>query len=413
MVSDGIKEQGVFFSRSFWDQLLPVMLSVYVFCVFIPRGVTALERIGLVVALLVSLCNGRWRQALPYLRHGVIGALVLFVIWLGVTTLWSLNPLETFSSVTGVFKDYFLLLIPILYVMTQPALRVAMFRYFAYALVIIILINGWQYLHEWWVTPEVLSDFKLHRGWSHPLLFFFPFVLLQYSLTREKGSRQQWLWLSILVVAVLMLVGTGARAAWLATAAMVAIWLSFEFNWRRLMLLASACLVLGFGAYLTVPFVHMKFAQGLDTSGRVGGVWTAAVDMIKDRPLLGYGFSKDVYNQEFLRRLDSQPNWSIRRAIGPHSNYLEIAYAGGLVGLGFLLTLYLTVIGSYLVAIRRISGMERYLLTAPLASFVGFYVVRGGFESVRWAPMIFPLACLGYFFLESRRQRNVETFKAG
>lgn len=388
--------------RKFWDELLPLMLSVYVFCIFIPRGVTALERFGLVMAVIITAAGGRWRHALPYFRHPIVLLLLLFVAWQGMTAFWSLDADETLGSVVSVFKDYFLILPPLLYVMSQPALRDLLFRYFAYCAVIVIVLNAGQYVQELLSDPTLLQNFKLHRGWSHPLIFFFPFVILQWHLAPGREPRLRWFWLLVLILAVLMIIATGARAAWLAILAIGTVWVALEFNWRRFVQLTLVALCVGLVSYLAVPFVQMKVKQGFDTSGRVGGVWTAAVDMIADRPVLGYGFSKKIYNQEFLRRLDSEPGWTVRRAIGPHSNYLEIAYAGGLVGLGFLLSLYLAVINSYLGCIRACARAERYWATAPFAAFVGFYVIRGGFESVRWAPLVIPLACLVHFSCVTR-----------
>lgn len=391
--------------RRFWDELIPLMLAVYAFCIFIPRGVTALERLALGIAVLVTLCGGRWRHALPYLRHSILLLLLLFVLWQGVTASWSLDADETLSSAVSVFKDYFLILPPLLFVMSQPVLRGLLFRYFAYCALVVMLLNGGQYVQEILTDPALLQNFKLHRGWSHPLIFFFPFVLLQWHLAAGRESRFRWFWLLALILAVLMIIATGARAAWLAILMVGAVWLALEFNWRRFLQLAFLALCVGLVSYLTVPFVQMKVKQGLDTSGRVGGVWTAAVDMISDRPVLGYGFSKKIYNQEFLRRLDGEPHWTVRRAIGPHSNYLEIAFAGGLVGLGFLLSLYLAAICSYVGSIRICQRAERHWVAAPFAAFAGFYVVRGGFESVRWAPLVIPLACLVHFSWMARAAR--------
>lgn len=377
-----------------WDKVLLAGLSLFAFAFFVPN-ITALERIGLVVACSVSLFNGRWRACVPFLRHPILLCVFAFIFWLALSSFWSLDPRQTFTSVRNVFKDYFLVIPPLFYQLSTPAGRAQFFKMLAYAGVVIIAINTWQYIQEYLHNPELLMNFKLHRGWSHPLLFFMPFIMMQ---TRVEQSRMRQFWFMALAVTILMLVGTGARAVWLGMVAVLLIGFAGDFTWKRAGILILSLAVIGTLSYATIPFVRQKVDQGFDTSGRIGGPWTSATEMFLERPLLGHGFSKEVYNIEFKRRVEQEPGWIEKQPIGPHSNYLEIAYAGGVVGLGLLLALYFTVI---ICAWKRLRthGLDEESLygIVGLAAFVGFYVIRGGFESVRWGPMIIAIVIICHF----------------
>lgn len=377
-----------------WDKVLLVGLTLYVFAFFVPN-ITALERIGLVAACAVSLFNGRWRACLPFLRHPIMLCVFALVAWLALSSFWSLDSWLTFTSVKNVFKDYFLLIPPLFYQLSTPAGRARFFKMLAYAGILIMAINTWQYIQEYLRDPELLRHFKLHRGWSHPLLFFMPFIMMQ---TRVEQGRMRQFWFVALAVTILMLVGTGARAVWLGMVAVLLIGFMGDFTWKRAGILILALAVICSLSYMMIPFVKLRVSQGFDSSGRVGGTWTSATDMILDRPLLGYGFSKEVYNLEFKRRVEQEPTWLLKQPIGPHSNYLEITYAGGVVGLGLLLALYLTVMTCAWKRLRShgLDGESLYGIVG-LAAFVGFYVIRGGFESVRWGPMIIAIVIICHF----------------
>ncbi|MGL5633323.1 MAG: O-antigen ligase family protein [Azovibrio sp.] len=381
-------------SVGLWDSLLLLGLSLHILIMFLDKG-TALGRIGLVMALIICLMDGRWRACLPFLQHPVLLSLFALIGWLGLTTFWSLDARLTLTSVWSVFRNYFLVIPPLFYQLSTPEGRNRFCKAMAYACVLVIGVNAVQYVWEYLYMPDQLLFFKRHRGWSHPLLFLLPFVLMQL---RGTVGRLWFFWLTVLVTVIVMLLGTGARAAWLGMVAILLIGFSVDFTWRRFGVLAAFLLVVGGIAYATVPFIQFKVNQGLDTSGRIGGPWTSTLDMVKERPILGYGFSKKVYNLEFNRRASHEPDWLFKRSIGPHSNYLEIAYAGGMVGLGLLLALYANVGWCMWKRLRRRSlGAADLYGIAGLASFIGFYVIRGGFESVRWGPMIIAIVIICHF----------------
>lgn len=97
-------------------------------------------------------------------------------------------------------------------------------------------------------------------------------------------------------------------------------------------------------------------------------IWKAAVDILKDRPLLGYGWGiekfKKLTHQEKFRE-----QWKIKRPyvydlffqrnefLLPHNIFLDVAIQSGLIGVTLFIT-FLFIYGYYIVKIGRYSNSE-------------------------------------------------------
>lgn len=387
-----------------WDKILTGGLLLYSLCIFLP-GVTALERLGLVTALLISCTGGRWKACLAHLRHPAMLLTITLLGWFTLSATWSVAPDITLTSVQGVFKDYLLILPPLFFMLADPDRRRWFARGLALAGLVIVLVNSAQYVREWLQDPALLNNIKLHRGWGHPLVLFFPFALLQGRLARGKPM---YLWYGLAVIEAMMIMATGARGAWLALAMVLVVWLGHDFDRRRLLALSGAGLALVVLAYfmLPAPLFKDRFADGLSTSLRTSGTWGPALQMLDERPVLGFGFGKPIFDQEFNRRAPTEAGWSIKKSKGPHSIYLEAGFSGGYPALGLITALFLVIFvaGIRAAARGRQPEPERLLALACLAAFAGFYITRGSVESVQWSAL--PLLLAPLVFLSPPRQEH-------
>jgi O-antigen ligase len=261
---------------------------------------------------------------------------------------------------------------------------------FAGAALLLVFRNFAQYVHEWLALGKLSSDVHLHRRFAVNLVFGLPF-LLWIAL----GSRQRWLaatgWL-LAIVSLVMIVATGARGAWLGSFVVILIYLLFLRS-RRLLVVSAAGLAIAVIAGLTVippELVVNKIHQGMDTSNRTAGTWGPAIEMIRDRPLLGYGLGDDVFHQEFNRRVVTEEHWSIRQSLGPHSFFLALGFAAGLPALLVLMMLFGLAVwpmGRRVPTLLAEEGAaRRFGLSgvALLAAVSGTYVVIGNVENLNW-----------------------------
>ncbi len=378
-----------------WDRVLITALSLYILGLFLP-DIPAIERIGLIVATTITCFGGRWRMAIRYLAHPIFVVLAMLLGWLALSYFWSSIPEITKGSWTSVFKDYFVVPIPLLYVMADTQRRRLMSLLLAASGAVIVALNGAQYLRELFSDPALLLNIKTHRGWAHPLVFFLPFAMLQLIAAR---GRQAAIWYALFGIEVVMIFASGARGAWLALMVILFLWGMLREHRRRTGILMAIGLAIASVSYITLPANVFKdrLAQGASTSLRTTGTWGPALEMMAERPWQGFGFGKEIFNREFNQRAPLQDSWSIKKSKGPHSIVLEAGFAGGYPALVLMTLLF---VSAFIYGWRAVfispALEEKAFALAALTSFAGFYITRGAFESVHWGPMIILLTSIAY-----------------
>jgi O-antigen ligase len=387
------------YEKDRWSRRLDgfVFVGLLLLTVFVLRNpdVRSAWRAGLLLLGVLSLAGwlvfrpARWKGIVPQVRRLVLAGMA-FVAIVDVASLAG-------PTVEVAPEQFFLgFLLPVLI----PWL---IFRHvrdrerwdwlmavFAVAALILVFRNLAQYVQEWLALGKLSSDVNLHRRFAVNLVFGLPFLLWI-----AVGSRQRWLaatgWL-LAIVSLVMIVATGARGAWLGAFVVIMIYLLFLRS-RRLFAASAAGLAIAVIAGLTVippELVVNKIQQGMDTSNRTAGTWGPAIEMIRDRPLLGYGLGDDVFHQEFNRRVVTAEHWTIRQSLGPHSFFLALGFAAGLPALlVLLLLLWLALwpmgrrVPTHLAAggAARSFGLSGVAL---LAAVSGAYVVIGNVENLNW-----------------------------
>lgn len=114
-------------------------------------------------------------------------------------------------------------------------------------------------------------------------------------------------------------------------------------------------------------------------------VWTAVVDMIKDRPILGIGPGNDAFNQVYP--LYQRPNYT---ALSAYSVFLEVAVEAGLVGLVAFFWLLLVTFSQgwqQLQRLRETQNVQGYWLMGALAAMAGM-LGHGLVDTVWYRPQI-------------------------
>lgn len=380
---------------TFLNQALAVLVSLYILGLFLP-GLPKLENFALYGAVLISLFGGRWRTGLRELAHPLVLMLLALLGWLFLTATLADDPALSLTEYRRSFKDYFLIFLPLMFVLADETGRRLLARLIAFVGVVIVFANGMQYVHEWLTDPSRLLDVKAHRGWGHPLVFLLPFALMQIRLSTGRASH---LWLLLALAEGAMIIATGARGAWLAMLAVILVWAVAGFNRKQLLRLAAGSFVILLVAYFVLPsfIIRDKIGQGFDTSSRTTGTWGPAIEMMDERPTLGFGFGKETFNREFNSRAPEREAWSIKHSKGPHSIYLEAGFAGGYPALAGIILLFGAIATYGYIGVRRcLLPEDRFFVLAATSSFVGFYLTRGAMETIRWSPLIILLGIIVY-----------------
>ena len=162
---------------------------------------------------------------------------------------------------------------------------------------------------------------------------------------RSAGHRLRMLLLAAALLFALNIVFIStSRSAYLALVCVALAWGGARLGWRRLPLVVGATAALVLVAYGLSSNLRERVQQGVNevqayqtapayTSAGVRTVFLInTLDLIKDRPLLGYGtgsFARE-YNDRFA---GPGQDWRGTPTGDPHNQYLFIAVENGLLGL--------------------------------------------------------------------------------
>ena len=232
------------------------------------------------------------------------------------------------------------------------------------------------------------------------------------ALLRWPGRPRRLFALASLVLGLVALVLTYSRGAWMgmvAALATIALLLVLRRSrtwpplWRRLFPLlllvgGSAALVLLVAAVEPLLVRVLSLLAGREDSSnnfRIN-VWSAALEMIRDRPLLGIGPGNNAFN--LIYPLYQQPKFN---ALSAYSIPLEWAVEAGIPGL-------LAGVGLFLCAmrtgLRQLAGDGPLLLPslATVAMFMGL-AVQGITDTIFFRPEVQLVALFGLATLAASR----------
>jgi O-antigen ligase len=209
--------------------------------------------------------------------------------------------------------------------------------------------------------------------YAHNMLF--PLTLLTVRLlTLPMVWRERLVLLAGWGVMVLALLFSLTRGVWVAY--LVVLLALGGIKGRKTTLAVGGVIVLmGVALALASPGVweRAKYAFDLRTNFGRSQIWQANVDMIKERPLLGWGYGNyKRFRDEFYRRYPQ-----VDTTAHAHNNFLQMWVDGGLLGLGAFGFLFWSIIRKGWRAYRRLpveAEQPRALVLGGALSIVGFLV---------------------------------------
>ena len=298
--------------------------------------------------------------------HPISIAVYVYLLWMFITCLTSEHPVVSFkfwaSKIWFITSCYFMV---IQLIKNDLKNAVTFFDSYMIGLVIVVIyttihhaIWGFTEFSGHWVMSPFYND---HTAYGAVLAFFVPIVVAFFFQTDNR--RKKWFYGICGMILLLGLFLSYCRAAWLSVMAMLAVWvvmkLRIKFSWIVLVGLL-------FGAvfyFYADDILYRMGRNSQDTSGNLTehiqsmsnistdasnverlNRWTAAISMIKDRPVVGWG--PGTYQFEYAPYQKSQYQTIISTDFGnggnAHSEYLGPCAETGIVGLLTVLALLVT-----------------------------------------------------------------------
>jgi O-antigen ligase len=246
--------------------------------------------------------------------------------------------------------------------------------------------------------------------YSHPLTFAYVALLMLpvgcVAVTRRPKGIAGWI---ILVSTLVMIYASQSRTVQ-AVAALVVLVNILRFTSGRLRVgLLVAAIAAGGIVWVTDNPVSRKFkgtlAGGFDVRSDYAddrlAFWTVAVNMIKERPLLGHGENLDTaYRKPYYEAIGLG---GFERMYEAHDMYLQAAVNGGLLGLAAFLAWYVWMLRrARAIARGEEAGLGGEMALQALVALALAAVTQNAIQDseVRYT---LTLLCIGVWFAAPRR----------
>jgi putative inorganic carbon (hco3(-)) transporter len=408
-----------------WSDLLGAVLVslVLILAPFVPNTI-----IGLLL-----IAGGAYWMLLTLTENGKPGVtpihLLVLLYWGIATVAFAFSPVKTAAFSGWVKLTLYLLMFALsTRVMRSPRLLSWIVTIFLHVSLVVSgygirqQIYGVEQLATWNdPTSELAQQTRVFSYLGNPNLLA-SYLLSAVSLSVAaifvwRGWLQKSLAATMIIVNCACLFFTGSRGGWIGMLALSAAFLLllyywfidyFSPFWRRWLLpivfggLAALIIV----AVLMVEPLRMRvmsiFAGREDSSNNFRmNVWMAAIDMIRDRPILGIGPGNEAFNKVYP--LYMRPRFT---ALSAYSIWLDTLIETGFVGVSCFLWLIAVTItqGVRIIGRLRDNNHARGLwLIAAIASMVGI-LAHGCVDTVFHRPEVNTLWWLMVAIIASQYQ---------
>ena len=342
--------------------------------------------------------------------------LLLLLYWAISVVATALSPVKLAAREGLVKLTVYLLLFALLArVMRSPRLRSWIITLFLHISLIVSVYGLRQYIFgaealATWVDPTSDSA-NLTRVYSYlgnPNLlagYLIPAVSLSFAaIFTWRRWLPKALALTIFIVNSACLILTYSRGGWIGflvciflLLVLLVYWYSIKLPpklrpWAMPVLLGSSAMVVLLAILFVEPIrdrVASIFVGREDSSNNFRiNVWSAVLEMIRDRPILGIGPGNDAFNK--IYPLYQRPRFT---ALSAYSIFLEIAVETGVIGLLCFLWFLVVTINQGIEQIKRlreVGNSQGFWLIAAIAGISGM-LAHGLVDTVWYRPQVISL----------------------
>lgn len=402
-----MKKEYLNISEIYLEKILHISLFAYLFLLIFPYTTTLRE----IAFWLVFLCwvKIRFKRRRPFIPiNSITVSLSLFMLIALIASIAGIEPLENIRRFKGELLKPFLLFLIVAteYNSLEKIKRLSfalLIPFACYTVLTIIESANYGLAYYWDKTIREGHQWFITGYWQRGTLIF-PIILGVFLLIKNRWLKYFLIFFAI--TEFIILTTYRGFTVFLAAVSVLLLWVLFAnpkkyrlwvAGFISLFLFIFGILLHTYKGHPAIDEYRSKLGKVINVSGEFrskGGfsnrmpVWEASVDIIKDRPLLGYGwgikkFTRLVQQEKFLE------NWRVNKPyvydffityrdvfFPPHNMFLEIAIQSGLLGLASFIAFFVVYV-SYLIraAIHSDSDTERNFLIILVGGVILIFII--------------------------------------
>ena len=337
--------------------------------------------------------------------------LVIFIVWMGVTTMTALEPVSAWDQYWKVVKIQIITFLTLMLIKDKHRINLLIWV-IALSIGIFGFKGGIFTITTGGVYHVNGPDGTFIGGNNEIGLAMLMTIPLMRYLQLQYSNKWIKIGLTVLIVLnILSIFGTQSRGALLGlvVVGVFLIWKSKRRFSFLIMLALAVPMVLTFMPQSWWDRMEsiQHYQQDESALGRINA-WKFAINLADDRPVLGGGY--DVFNKRWFRVYAPQPE----NVHDSHSIYFEVLAEHGYPGLAMFVGLFLTTWLSGSRIIRACKGNEELRWAENLArmlqvSIVG-YMISGAFLGLAYFDYIYHIVAimimLKVLVFEKEKQRS-------
>lgn len=335
---------------------------------------------------------------LDYLKNSIGLFLLLHLVWIGISAIFSTVPIFSlkFILAKGWYIAAFFIMTLIIVRSEADVKKIFWTIYISLTFTIVVALvrhalTGFAFDA---INPVLRPFYRNHVNYAAIVSVFFPFVLMARKWYPKYSVQYNLLVLSALIYIVAVYFSY-TRACYIALAVMLPAYFIFRFNWTKIAVIASLIALVFVGRYIvhenhylfytptTNTVSQHEFGDLVDATFKAEDVssmeriyrWVAAVHMINERPMVGFGPNSFVENYKnytvFVFETWISEN---EERSGVHNYFLMTAVEQGLIGLIVFVALLIAFFVKGSTWYQRVNQEQRTILMAVLLSMLALTV---------------------------------------
>lgn len=319
---------------------------------------------GLMLLYIIKLISGM-RESKELLRHPLTIAILIHIVWIGITAATSTMPVVSFKFLLS--RLWFVLVIYFMmnHFFKDEKLIYRFLKLYIAGLTIAIIYtlyahwrNGFSETAAHWVMWPFFKD---HTSYGAIIALIYPLVIYA-AYKSKKMTLGRLVSVAIFVIFTIGLILSYTRAAWVSLVGAMVVWALIKLRIDFKVVLLGGLILTGFYFGFEDQIMHELESNRQDSSGNIAehiqsitnissdasnlerlNRWNSAVTMFQEKPILGFGPGTYMFTYGRYQKSSDKTIISTNYGDGgnAHSEYLGPLSEQGLPGALFILAIFI------------------------------------------------------------------------